>query len=85
MVAMPKTTKMNHQLLLYRFNDRNVENFSYENTLKTVFMMADVRILTQDNIPDGEILIFDMSGLTLKYLTKVNLSVMKRYMVYSQV
>lgn len=85
MVAIPETTKNNHQLLLYRMADRNPDNFNYVNTLKTIFMMADIRILTQTTIPDGEIPIFDMEGLTLKHLTKVNLSVMKRYMLYSQV
>lgn len=48
-------------------------------------MVADVRMVTEMDIADGEIPIFDMNGLTLQHLTKVNLSILRKYMLYMQV
>lgn len=42
-------------------------------------------MLVEKDIPDGEVPIFDMANFTLKHLSKINLSVLKKYMVYTQV
>lgn len=48
-------------------------------------MVGDVRLVTEIDIADGEIPIFDMNNMTLSHLSKVNLSVMRKYMLYTQV
>lgn len=49
-------------------------------------MVADVRLITLDDggITDGEIPIFDMTGFSLKHITKIVLSSLRVYMKYTQ-
>ena len=47
-------------------------------------MMADCRFATTDEDVDGEIPIFDMSGYSLKHLTKTVLSSLRIYMKFVQ-
>lgn len=48
-------------------------------------MIADLRILFDDELTDGEVPIFDMNHVTLRHLTKFSLPLLKKYMVYTQV
>lgn len=84
-MPLPKPNAKNHKLFIYRLNDSNLERFSYADSLKVFFMIADIRILFDDELTDGEVPIFDMSNVTLRHLTKVSLPLLKKYMVYTQV
>lgn len=50
-------------------------------------MVADVRMKTNDQngLTEGEIPIFDMTGFSVKHITKVVLSTLRLYMKYTQV
>lgn len=48
-------------------------------------MVADLRMCTDYAESEGEVPIFDMAGYSLKHLTKINLSLLRKYMTYSQV
>lgn len=48
-------------------------------------MVADLRMYTDFEESDGEVPIFDMAGYTLRHLTKINLSILRKYMAYTQV
>lgn len=84
LAPLPKLTSNNYKLFIYRLNDSDVDKFSYVDVLKVFFMVADIRIYTEDSESDGEVPIFDMGKLTLRHLTKVSLPILKKYMVYTQ-
>ena len=58
--------------------------FNFNDAIKVFFMMADCRFATTDEDVDGEIPIFDMSGYSLKHLTKTVLSSLRIYMKFVQ-
>lgn len=47
-------------------------------------MIADLWLM-QSGIAEGHAIVVDMEGSTLSHLTKVNLTAMRKFMVYIQV
>ncbi|XP_045467502.1 alpha-tocopherol transfer protein-like [Harmonia axyridis] len=84
MVPLPKLTGKNYKLLLYRFVDTDPEKFMYADSVKSFYMVSDVRMLVEKEFPEGEVPIFDMAGMSWKHMTKMPLPIVKKYMVYSQ-
>lgn len=84
-VPLPKPTKDNCKVLIYRLGDSDPDKYNFVDTLKTFFMVGDTRIMAETEIHNGEIPIFDMEGYSLRHLTKVNLPVLRKYMLYTQV
>ncbi|KAK9745837.1 CRAL/TRIO domain [Popillia japonica] len=81
---LPKFTPKNYKLFLFRLKDANPDNFVYADIIKAFFMVADLRMYTDFEESDGEVPIFDMAGYTLRHLTKINLSILRKYMAYTQ-
>jgi len=86
MLPLPNTTKENYKVLFYRLVDYSTENYNFTDIIKVFFMVADVRLITPDpnGLTDGEIPVFDMTGFSLRHLTKVVLSSLRCYMKYTQ-
>lgn len=86
MLPLPNTTKENYKVLFYRLVEFGTENYHFTEIIKLFFMVADVRLITpdQNGLTDGEIPIFDMTGFSLRHLTKVVLSSLRCYMKYTQ-
>lgn len=84
MVPLPKLTKDNYKLFIYRLADPDPDKYNFVDALKTFLAVADVRLATDPDFPDGEVPIFDMAGFSLRHATKVVLPVLKKYMVYTQ-
>lgn len=61
--------------------------FHFNDVIKTFFLIADSRLVQPDILMNngGDIPIFDMTGFTLRHLTKVILSTLRVYMKYTQV
>lgn len=85
MVPLPKPTKDNYKVFIYRLVDPDPEKYSFVDSLKTFFMTADTRMVNEVEFHDGEVPIFDMENFSLKHLTKIVLPVLKKYMLYTQV
>lgn len=85
MVPLPILTENKHKLFIYRLADTDPEMYQYTDIVKTFFMVSDVRMVTEKNIPEGEVPIFDMSGYSLRHLAKISLPIVKKYMMYTQV
>lgn len=83
-LPLPRTTNKNYKLILFRIANKNADNFVFSDVLKIVLMVADVRLVSEFEIADGEIPIFDMSGMSLQHLTKVTLPTLRKYMMYTQ-
>lgn len=86
--ALPKNTKENHKISVFRLVDNNPNNFSYIDIVRMVLAQLDARLIYCDpnELIDGEISIIDLSGFGFKHFTKIfsNLSMMKAYFGYAQ-
>lgn len=85
MVPLPKLTENKYKLFLYRLADSDPEKYQFTDSIKTFFMLSDVRMVSEKEFPEGEVPIFDMNGYTLRHLAKITLPVVKKYMMYTQV
>lgn len=84
---MPKATLENYKVCILRLQDFNSEKFNFNDVIKGFFMMADLRLVSPDPNPelaDGEIPIFDMTGVTIWHLFRINFSTLKLYFKYVQ-
>ncbi|XP_045450338.1 alpha-tocopherol transfer protein-like [Melitaea cinxia] len=84
MLPLPNKTKENYKVFIYRLNNPDYDLFNFVDSVKTFFMLADTRLTEEDDIPSGEIPIFDSANITLKFIGKINLSVLRKYMLYTQ-
>lgn len=84
-VPLPKATPERYKVFIYRLRDGDADKFQYADSLKVFFMVADVR-MASENAADtvGEVPIFDMAHVSLRHLTKIALPVLRKYMVYTQ-
>lgn len=85
LVPLPKVTSNNYKLFIYRLADFDPDKFVFADAVKTFLTVADVRLLSDPEFPDGEVPIFDMAGFSLRHATKFTLPLIKKYMAYSQV
>lgn len=86
-IPMPKTTPENYKVCILRLIDYNSTNFLFNDVIKTFFMFADLRLVSPDPNPelaDGEIPVFDMKGMTIWHLFRVNISTLRLYFKYIQ-
>lgn len=85
---MLKATSENYKCCIMRLIDSKTEKWNFNDVIKTFFMVADVRLVSPDPDPDnlaaGEVPIFDMNGVSIWHLLKVNLSTLKLYFKYAQ-
>ncbi|CAG9566044.1 unnamed protein product [Danaus chrysippus] len=84
MLPLPNKTKENYKVFLYRLNNPDYDLFNFIDAIKVFFMLADTRLTEEDDIPSGEIPIFDATNVTLKFMGKINLTVLRKYMLYTQ-
>ncbi|VEN56902.1 unnamed protein product [Callosobruchus maculatus] len=83
-LPLPTLTEDNCKVFIYRILTNDVDKYDFVNGVKAFFIFADVRMVSEDQIPEGEIPIFDMKNFTLRHLTKIVLPVLKKYMIYTQ-
>jgi hypothetical protein len=85
MCPLPKLTKERYKVFMYKFKDPNPDKYQFNASVKAFLMLADVRIMTEAEMSSGEVPIFDMTGVTLRFVTKLVYSTLKKYMRYTQV
>lgn len=84
MVGMPKQTPEGYNILIYRLSNTDPSKMHFGDALKAFCMFNDVR-LSEDGISEGYIVVFDMKGLRLGHLARVQFGPLKAYMNYIQV
>lgn len=84
MIPLPRKTKENYKVFIYRLNNPNLDLFNFIDAIKGFFMLADTRLTEDDDIPAGEIPVFDSANISLKFIGKMNLSILRKYMLYTQ-
>ncbi|KAG5680464.1 hypothetical protein PVAND_009972 [Polypedilum vanderplanki] len=86
-VPMSKATSDNYKVCILRLIDYDSRNFVFNDVVKAFFTFADLRLVSPDPNPelaDGEIPIFDMKGLSIWHLFKINFATLKLYFKYVQ-
>lgn len=83
MVAMPNQTPEGYNILIYRLVDTEPSKINFADAVKAFAMFNDVRI-SEDGQAKGYIVVFDMKGLRLGHLARIQLSPMRIFMSYIQ-
>lgn len=84
MVAMPNQTPEGYNILIYRLVDTDPSKINFADAIKAFAMFNDVRI-SEDGQAKGYIVVFDMKGLKLGHLARIQLNPMRIFMSYIQV
>jgi hypothetical protein len=86
--AMPKNTKENHKITVFRLADPDPNNFSYNDIIRLILASLDARLIhcDENELIDGEISVVDVSGFGFRHFTRTIscLGTMKAYMGYAQ-
>lgn len=85
MVPLPKVTPENNRILLLRLIDFDPENVIFDDALTVFTMVYDISVITPEQggcLADGEIVIFDLKGLTGRHLSKLSLSSLRCFFKY---
>lgn len=84
MVSLPGTTPEGYNVLMYRLTDYDASKLTFNEAMKSFFLFNDIR-LSEDGLSPGYIVIFDMKGINLGHLARINLSSIRKFMNYIQV
>ncbi|XP_058116316.1 alpha-tocopherol transfer protein-like [Anopheles ziemanni] len=83
MVALPRTTPEGYRLLYYRLSDTDPSKMNFAEAVKSFCMFNDAQI-SVDGIMEGYIVIFDMKGVRLGHLARVQFGPLRVFMSYIQ-
>lgn len=81
---MPKTSKEGYQILIYRLVDTDPGKLNFAEAVKSFCMFNDYRI-SVDGLTEGYVVVFDMKGIRLGHLTRIQFGALKTFMAYIQV
>lgn len=84
MVLLPNVTSSNFRILTLRLIDFNPENLVFDDALSVFTLVHDTTIVTpeKDELADGEIVIFDLKGVTASHLTKLGFTSLRCFLRY---
>lgn len=80
---LPKTTQKGYHVLFARLNVTEPAQFHLDNAIKLLFMIVDTHLF-QHGMSAGMVFLFDMQGVSLGHLTRINLSSVRKYFIYVQ-
>ncbi|KAL1403302.1 hypothetical protein pipiens_001799 [Culex pipiens pipiens] len=83
MVSLPKLTPEGYRLLCYRLSETDPSRMNFAEAVKTFCMFNDVQI-SKDGPIDGYIVVFDMKGVRLGHLARVQFGPLRTFMSYIQ-
>lgn len=84
MIGLPKLTKEGYRILCYRLSDYDPSKMNFGEAVKAFCMFNDV-IISEDGPMEGYIVVFDMKGVRLGHLTRVQFGALRIFMAYIQV
>ncbi|KAK3909362.1 Alpha-tocopherol transfer protein-like, partial [Frankliniella fusca] len=83
-IPLPKRTPEDYQVFLYRLCDPDPDKLVYNDYVKMLLLVADVRLVSETNIPAGDVPVFDLKDVSLRHLARVVLPSLRKYMQYFQ-
>lgn len=84
MISMPEKTPEGYNILIYRLVNTDPSKLQFAEAVKAFCMFNDYRI-SEDGLTEGYVVIFDMKGVKLGHLTRVQLGALRTFMIYIQV
>lgn len=84
MAFLPKLTADNHRVLIMRLIDYDSSQLIFDDAITVFSLVHDTSMITPDDGPlaDGEIMIFDLKGLTTGHLARIGLSTLRCFIKY---
>lgn len=85
MTPLLKLTSDNKRVLIIRLIDFNPNNIIIDDALTVFTMVYDTSVISLDEdgqLANGEIVIFDLKGLTAKHLARMGLSTLRCFVKY---
>ena len=83
-MVMPKRDQHGNVVMLGRLSDTDASKFDYDACLNTWFMLQDVKLVEDGAVP-GFVFVFDMKGMALGHVARLNVTSIKKYFMYIQV
>lgn len=66
-------------------NDPGLEVYDYAQDIRMFFIATDAWLLENDNLEEGDIVIMDIKDISLKFITKFNVSLARKLSKYEEV
>lgn len=83
MISMPNKTQEGYEILIYRLIETDPSKIVFADAIKGFCMFNDIR-LSEDLLAEGYVVIFDMKGVRLGHVSRVQLGPLKSFMTYIQ-
>ncbi|XP_045450309.1 alpha-tocopherol transfer protein-like [Melitaea cinxia] len=83
-IGLYRSATSNRWLWFWQINDPGLEQYEYLLDVKLFFLSTDAHFLDQEVLSDEDIVVMDVKDITLKFLTKINLSIQRRLSKYQQ-
>ncbi|XP_059223742.1 alpha-tocopherol transfer protein isoform X3 [Stomoxys calcitrans] len=83
-LSLPGRTAENYSVTLFRLQEFEPEKFKFTEAVKVLFMIIDCRFVGTEEIDNGDVIIFDMAGYTLKHLAQTSISSLRTVTKYTQ-
>ncbi|KAJ9574053.1 hypothetical protein L9F63_008579 [Diploptera punctata] len=83
LVPLAHSSREGYKVLVYRLTNYEPSKLNFTAGIKMFLMYNDMR-LAEDGLEPGYIVVFDMKGITLGHLSRINLSIIKKFIVYIQ-
>lgn len=83
MISMPKKSKEGYEILIYRLVNTDPSKIMFAEAVKGFCMFNDIR-LSEDLLAEGYVVIFDMKGVRLGHISRVQLGPLRSFMSYIQ-
>ncbi|KAG6441575.1 alpha-tocopherol transfer protein-like [Manduca sexta] len=77
-------TSKNRNIWIWQLNDPGLDRYDYVQDAKLFMLASDSWLISNDFLEEGDLVIMDVKDVSLKFLTKFNLSVAKKLSKYQQ-
>lgn len=84
MISLPKLSPEGYRILVYRLKNTDPSKVHFGEATKAFCMFNDVQI-SEDGPINGYVVVFDMYGVRLAHLAKVQFGPLRTFMQYIQV
>ncbi|XP_071449955.1 alpha-tocopherol transfer protein-like [Hetaerina americana] len=83
-VRVPEATpKGGYRVYFASLANYDPQLYDFDNSLKAFLMITDVNLTVESKLP-GYVLVLDAKGLTLAHIPKINIPLVKKFLVYVQ-
>ncbi|KAJ2949510.1 hypothetical protein O0L34_g15432 [Tuta absoluta] len=74
----------NRQLWIWQLNDPGLDNYDYLQDAKVFFLSTDAWLLNNEEFSEADVVLMDVKDISLKFITKFNVSVAKKMSKYQE-